>query len=311
MSTADRARHPVAESPPIWLLAGQLVIDRDPRPSLVVDAWGCIRATNQALVETRLRPPGELVGRQWVDAFSFDGEGTKAITEAMARAHREQVAHVTLGTPTPQGEVALTLFEVTALGPGQEAALVVSVLTTKVAARAEGGLRPASGLHYEVDVPTRRLRQVWSAEATDAPAGEPCHLALRGRSEPCPGCPLPKLGDGRASYAEGVLPASRPGARMEVVRARTTEKGVASVSGWPVDESLLSQLITAKIDGLSDQAQLTERERAVFDLLLLGRTHAEIASVLGITARTVKYHQGRVQAKLGADSRFDLLRVIL
>jgi len=49
----------------------------------------------------------------------------------------------------------------------------------------------------------------------------------------------------------------------------------------------------------------------VLDLLLLGRTMGDIAMVLQISVRTVKYHQRNIQQKLGADSRFDLARILL
>jgi DNA-binding NarL/FixJ family response regulator len=59
------------------------------------------------------------------------------------------------------------------------------------------------------------------------------------------------------------------------------------------------------------QARLTEREREVLDLLLLGRTHEDIAQLLGISERTSKFHQANLLSKLGAESRLDLLRLFL
>jgi DNA-binding NarL/FixJ family response regulator len=59
------------------------------------------------------------------------------------------------------------------------------------------------------------------------------------------------------------------------------------------------------------QARLTDREREVLDLLLLGRTHEDIAHVLGISERTSKFHQTNLLAKLGAESRLDLMRLFL
>lgn len=58
-------------------------------------------------------------------------------------------------------------------------------------------------------------------------------------------------------------------------------------------------------------ARLTEREREVLDLLLLGRTHEDIARVLGISERTSKFHQANLLTKLGAESRLDLMRLFL
>jgi DNA-binding CsgD family transcriptional regulator len=56
---------------------------------------------------------------------------------------------------------------------------------------------------------------------------------------------------------------------------------------------------------------LTQREREVFDLMLLGRNAREIGTVLGITARTAKFHQSNLLQKLGADGRTDLLRLLM
>lgn len=59
------------------------------------------------------------------------------------------------------------------------------------------------------------------------------------------------------------------------------------------------------------QARLTEREREVLELLLLGRSHEDIATVLGISERTSKFHQSNLLVKLGAESRLDLMRLFL
>jgi len=81
----------------------------------------------------------------------------------------------------------------------------------------------------------------------------------------------------------------------------------ARASGTPDLEALLR----ARVDRLSQEAELSPREREVLDLLLLGRSSDEIGTVLGITARTAKFHQANVLQKLGADSRMDLLRLFL
>jgi DNA-binding response OmpR family regulator len=73
----------------------------------------------------------------------------------------------------------------------------------------------------------------------------------------------------------------------------------------------LDTLLLGRRERVIDGAGLSQRERQVLDLLLLGRSHQEIASVLGISARTSKYHQANVLDKLGADSRVDLVRIFL
>jgi DNA-binding CsgD family transcriptional regulator len=60
----------------------------------------------------------------------------------------------------------------------------------------------------------------------------------------------------------------------------------------------------------ADTANLSEREREVLRYLLLGRGIEDIAKLVGIAVRTVKHHQASLLAKLGADSRADLVRVL-
>jgi DNA-binding NarL/FixJ family response regulator len=68
-------------------------------------------------------------------------------------------------------------------------------------------------------------------------------------------------------------------------------------------------LVVQRRERIITSANLTGREREVLDLVLLGRSHDEIAAALGISARTSKFHQARVLEKLGADSRTDLTRL--
>ena len=73
----------------------------------------------------------------------------------------------------------------------------------------------------------------------------------------------------------------------------------------------LETLLRQRCDQLADDANLSEREREILNLLLLGRNHEEIGIALGISPRTSKFHQGNVLKKLGADSRLDLVRLFL
>lgn len=66
----------------------------------------------------------------------------------------------------------------------------------------------------------------------------------------------------------------------------------------------------SRIDTIVAAAKLTSRERQVLDLLLLGRTHEDIATALDISERTSRYHQTNLFEKLGAESRLDLMRIL-
>jgi two-component system response regulator NreC len=56
---------------------------------------------------------------------------------------------------------------------------------------------------------------------------------------------------------------------------------------------------------------LTERETTVFRLVALGHTNAEIAGLLSLSVRTVEAQRGRLQRKLGASNRVELVRLAL
>lgn len=53
---------------------------------------------------------------------------------------------------------------------------------------------------------------------------------------------------------------------------------------------------------------LTARELEVLKMVVLGHTNKEIASVLGITVKTVETHKANVMEKLEIDSRAELVR---
>jgi FixJ family two-component response regulator len=56
---------------------------------------------------------------------------------------------------------------------------------------------------------------------------------------------------------------------------------------------------------------LTPREKEVFDVLALGKSHREIGELLKISPRTVEVHKGRVMEKLGIKSLADILRIAI
>ena len=48
----------------------------------------------------------------------------------------------------------------------------------------------------------------------------------------------------------------------------------------------------------------------MLELITLGRSHGDIATALGISERTSKFHLGNLLTKLGAESRNDLMRLL-
>ena len=140
-----------------------------------------------------------------------------------------------------------------------------------------------------------------------APGNGACHRVLHGRETPCEPCPLPSGGGPRNVVN------LRSKTNYEVMTATRSEADSArvrvSVRRFPVET--LSALLQAKRETLAARAALSLRVRDVFRRLVEGRTLDEIAEELEITQRTVKFHQSNLLQKLGADSRNDLMRLIL
>ena len=58
-------------------------------------------------------------------------------------------------------------------------------------------------------------------------------------------------------------------------------------------------------------ADLTPRERQVFELVVKGKPNKEVARILGIGQRTVETHRASVMKKIGARSTPELVRLTL
>jgi len=79
----------------------------------------------------------------------------------------------------------------------------------------------------------------------------------------------------------------------------------------PDEAGELSAALDRRVAQLARSAALSPREQEVLQLLLLGRNYTEIGVALQITPRTARFHQSNVLDKLGAESRHDLVRLLL
>jgi PAS domain S-box-containing protein len=136
----------------------------------------------------------------------------------------------------------------------------------------------------------------------------PCYRALHGRDVPCSDCPAVGLTQSTSRTVTRRID-SRPEA-YEVVAATALEEGRARVRLQRVSDDVVGSIQEARIRALGDRARLTERERLVLWYTLRGRSIAEIARILEISPRTVKFHHANVLDKVGAESRTDLFRLV-
>lgn len=135
-----------------------------------------------------------------------------------------------------------------------------------------------------------------------------CYRTLRDRSSPCGDCPVAGLEVGQTHLKVRVVH-SHPEA-YEVATATAVGRGRARVQLRMVSADALTAIREARVAELAAHAHLSQREREVLGYLLIGRTLAEIAALLRIGSRTVKFHQANILAKLGVESRGDLLRLV-
>jgi DNA-binding NarL/FixJ family response regulator len=113
-----------------------------------------------------------------------------------------------------------------------------------------------------------------------------------------------------------VYDALRAGATGFLLKATPPDKLVAGVETVAVGESLLAPSLTRRLieehvrrpQRREDvAATLTEREREVFLLIARGLSNDQIAEQLVVSPATVKTHVNRVLAKLGRETRVQLV----
>ena len=56
---------------------------------------------------------------------------------------------------------------------------------------------------------------------------------------------------------------------------------------------------------------LTQREREVLELIIVGKLNKQIADVLGISIKTVEVHRARVMEKMGVNSLAELVQHVV
>jgi DNA-binding CsgD family transcriptional regulator len=290
-----------------WEHVGVQLLERERRPVFVLDGQGRVERTNRAFLS--LLPDGsrthQVPFRDWLAASSL-----ARFDQALTAARRDGRTQVTLELVNTLLPLDLVL-ELVRLGPDTDAVMAVMVDTVSRAPSAP--LRPASGLSYELAAHGKGWRLVRVVSADDHPVGpvdpqRPCWEQLFGRTSECPNCPLRR--EGLARHTTGVLTGDGPAfAATLLVAERHGDR--ATVTAQPIDAAAWGQLTQARIAHLAASSGLNERERDVLSLLVMGRSLDDIATALELSVRTAKYHQQKILEKVGADSRLDLVRLVL
>lgn len=283
------------------------------KPALVVDSAQQIQFANAGMLELLGWSFGELSARSLVDLLVPDDDraAAKRLLDAGLNG-TERVGDIAIVTRGARRWTMRVSLSPESQGRGRSVVLVVTELR-EVDDDREGVPCDCS---FDVSRAPRELGVVKSvrflepSRAGDAHVGRPLGeiLAAIGCSaaEEALRAALEKPTN---EIVEALLP---PGDRVfRVIEAHPVEGSAVRVTVRCLDSQLLPELVDAKVARVADTNGLSDRERQVLRLLLRGRGVEDIATMLEIAPRTVKFHQANVLQKLGADSRIDLLRVVL
>ncbi len=295
----------------------QYLVAREPRPSVVLDDQLKIVFANPAFCAMGAWPDASaLVGNAWHLA-----DDDQPLREGVERCLRQGFAGPVHSQTIPivsrtgaQLTVDVELLPFTYNERFQMLAIVRKIIDEPTRFPR---FNPSSR-YYEFEAAPGtnfwKLKLIWTSgnDLESHPNGPKCYQSIHGRSEPCEGCPILKL---QVERQEGVtvIPSGgdRDASTFDIVHFKPMGPTTMGVHVTTISEDIVSKIASAKIDVLALRSGISQRERSVLDLLLLGRTMGDIAMVLQISVRTVKYHQRNIQQKLGADSRFDLARILL
>jgi PAS domain S-box-containing protein len=293
-----------------WRSLAQDFCDRRRRATFVVDAEARVVVCN-ASVETQLGwRRDELIGRAIADLCDED-EGPRV------RAHLADVgaggsSRLRVSMRARDGAGWDLVLGLRAIGTsGDQVVLATVVSATRLPAR-QAANDADFDLEFDVAVRGERFGEIVSVARGRAmvprlQVGEICYRAL-GHDHPCTGCPAASAAHGRSA---SVIRTRTNKHAVLLATAHQLDERVVRVRALRVSSGLFAGFLQARAAELAEDAALSPREREVLGYMLLGRTARDTATLLGITERTAKFHHANVLAKLGADSRHDLLRLML
>lgn len=113
-----------------------------------------------------------------------------------------------------------------------------------------------------------------------------------------------------ASQAALHTPDARVSQAMLQLARDLKQSGAVDETPLPESAAATSAASTAAQRTPSSAARLSDREREVAELLLLGMPYRDIGSQLFISAKTVEHHVARIRRRLGAESRSEMLSML-
>jgi DNA-binding CsgD family transcriptional regulator len=286
-----------------WAALTQILAERGEQPMIVTDRRGTVLLATRSLC-TRLHVSARaLLGKSVSEFVTADDDALRAFLEAERVSSLPSAAEAKLQDSL--GRRHLGGLEIEA-APGNDGYVVR--VTFRASARSLSG----RDIDYDVEVGEDRLgslRRVnfMGGALPNEELAHSCFQILCGQGRECRDCPAMALASQAVGTERRVI--RRYSAGSEINSAVLVAPNLVRISRRHLPDLGLRDAHAAYLEGLMVRSKLSPREREVLHHLLHGATLTDISCALGIAERTVKFHQANLLAKLGADSRSDLLRV--
>ena len=291
--------------PLVWQLM------RGHRPALLVDATTRVRALNPEMERLLGWRSEELAGRRLLAASvaPIDWSGVRDLLDAALHG-RAAAGELVLMTRAGRRVAMRADLAREVRGRTRTLAVVASETRELDVVKAGDCWCEASRTDGEAKALIRSLRFL-DPDRDGAPyIGKPLATLLEELGSASAASWTDAVLEKRASeWADVVV--TKPDGAFRLVTVQSVDDVTVRLVIRCIEARLLPELVDAKVLQVAEACGLSDRERQVLKLLLHGRSVEDIATMLEIAPRTVKFHQANVLQKLGADSRFDLLRVVL
>ena len=294
-----------------WTSIAQLLAERGDQALVVLDRRGFIRLLNAPMERLLGWPRDEAYGKRWTDIMI--GQPAQAMNRWLTQAFSVAPVRRHCSVAARDGRRWRLELDAALAGRGPTQTLVLTVCRALPLAA-----EPSAPTDYELDYQIasqgaafgqllRIVQMGLTFEDVSVPPRR-CFEVLHQRQTPCPDCPVLRSND--AAWPRSVVRrATQPAAGFEIITADTMGATSVRVRIRFVADGAQRAVHEVRLAQLADRAQLSPRERSVLEYLLMGRSLADIALILGLSRHTVKFHQGNILRKLGADSRADIGRL--
>lgn len=301
-----------------WTTVASVLGERLEQPLVLLDGQGHVRMLNQSMEQVIGWSRFELEGQSWSSFCSAPGAESEA-ERWIASALRGALRNYDVTMPTKDAQRVALRFEFLLVGsPPNQGLLMTAVRVTPVQSFQLASAR--RDLDYVISIINSSfgslVRLCVGGEAVPLRSREErCYRLIYGQQQPCENCPILEAGNvawPRTVIRQQVDQAPKKLERsFEITTVDRVDASLVRVRVRSIPDKVVDAIHRERIDELARRAQLSPREREVLDYLLLGRSVEDMAKLLGISPRTVKFHQAHALQKLGAESRSDLIRLIL